>query len=102
MRWAHKDRQSAVFKRTIPALERTVALKFLAARLLQDEEGRARFIREAKVAASLKASVSGCKWGPPAHEASGSPTPLPQGEGCGVTGNSAYPPRPLSDPDEGL
>ena len=34
-------------------LERTVALKFLASNLLEDEEGRARFIREAKAAASL-------------------------------------------------
>ncbi len=34
-------------------LERTVALKFLAAHLLGDEEGRARFIREAKAAAAL-------------------------------------------------
>ena len=34
-------------------LERTVALKFLAPHLLEDEEGRARFIREAKAAASL-------------------------------------------------
>ena len=36
-----------------PKLERTVALKFLAPHLLEDEEGRARFIREAKAAASL-------------------------------------------------
>ena len=34
-------------------LERTVALKFLASHLLEDEEGHARFIREAKAAASL-------------------------------------------------
>ena len=34
-------------------LERTVALKFLASHLLEDEESHARFIREAKAAASL-------------------------------------------------
>ena len=34
-------------------LGRTVALKFLAAYLLQDDESRARFIREAKAAAAL-------------------------------------------------
>ncbi len=34
-------------------LERTVAMKFLAPHLLEDEEGRARFIREAKAAAAL-------------------------------------------------
>ena len=32
-------------------LDRSVALKFLAAHLLQDEESRKRFIREAKAAA---------------------------------------------------
>ena len=34
-------------------LERTVALKFLAAHLLKDEEARERFHREAKAAAAL-------------------------------------------------
>ena len=34
-------------------LERTVALKFLAAHLLADEESRKRFEREAKAAAAL-------------------------------------------------
>ena len=34
-------------------LERTVALKFLAAHLLADQEARKRFHREAKAAASL-------------------------------------------------
>ena len=42
-----------VYKAEDTKLERTVALKFLAPHLLEDEEGRARFIREAKAAASL-------------------------------------------------
>ncbi len=42
-----------VYKAEDTKLERTVALKFLAAHLLEDEEGRARFIREAKAAAAL-------------------------------------------------
>ena len=42
-----------VYKAEDTKLERTVALKFLASHLLEDEEGRARFIREAKAAASL-------------------------------------------------
>ena len=42
-----------VYKAEDTKLERTVALKFLAAHLLQDEESRARFIREAKAAAAL-------------------------------------------------
>ncbi len=41
-----------VYKAEDTKLERTVALKFLASHLLEDEEGRARFIREAKAAAS--------------------------------------------------
>ena len=42
-----------VYKAEDTKLGRTVALKFLAAHLLQDEESRARFIREAKAAAAL-------------------------------------------------
>ena len=42
-----------VYKAEDTKLERTVALKFLASHLLEDEEGHARFIREAKAAASL-------------------------------------------------
>ncbi len=42
-----------VYKAQDTKLERTVALKFLTAHLLEDEEGRAHFIREAKAAASL-------------------------------------------------
>ena len=42
-----------VYKAEDIKLERTVALKFLASHLLEDEEGRARFIREAKAAAAL-------------------------------------------------
>ena len=43
----------AVYKAEDTKLGRTVALKFLAAHLLQDDESRARFIREAKAAAAL-------------------------------------------------
>ena len=42
-----------VYKAQDLRLDRTVALKFLASHLLEDEEGHARFIREAKAAASL-------------------------------------------------
>ena len=42
-----------VYKAQDTKLERTVALKFLAAHLLKDEESRKRFQREAKAAASL-------------------------------------------------
>ena len=42
-----------VYKAEDTKLERTVALKFLASHLLEDKEGRARFIREAKAAAAL-------------------------------------------------
>ncbi len=42
-----------VYKAEDTKLDRTVALKFLASHLLEDEESRARFIREAKAAASL-------------------------------------------------
>ena len=42
-----------VYKAEDTKLERTVALKFLASHLLEDEESHARFIREAKAAASL-------------------------------------------------
>ena len=42
-----------VYKAEDTKLERTVALKFLAAHLLKDEEARKRFHREAKAAASL-------------------------------------------------
>ena len=42
-----------VYKAEDTKLERTVALKFLAAHLLKDEEARNRFHREAKVAAAL-------------------------------------------------
>ncbi len=42
-----------VYKAQDTKLGRTVALKFLASHLLEDEEARARFIREAKAAASL-------------------------------------------------
>ena len=42
-----------VYKAEDTKLERTVALKFLASHLLEDEESRARFLREAKAAARL-------------------------------------------------
>ena len=42
-----------VYKAEDTKLERTVALKFLAAHLLKDEEARKRFHREAKAAAAL-------------------------------------------------
>ncbi|MDA1315744.1 MAG: protein kinase [Acidobacteria bacterium] len=42
-----------VYKAEDIKLERTVALKFLAAHLLNDEEAKARFLREARAAAAL-------------------------------------------------
>ena len=42
-----------VYKAEDLKLERTVALKFLAAHLLNDEEAKARFLREARAAAGL-------------------------------------------------
>ncbi|MFT5434602.1 MAG: serine/threonine protein kinase, partial [Myxococcota bacterium] len=42
-----------VYKAEDTALERAVALKFLADHLLNDEEAKARFLREAKAAAAL-------------------------------------------------
>ena len=42
-----------VYKAEDTKLERTVALKFLAAHLLNDEEAKARFLREARAAAGL-------------------------------------------------
>ncbi len=42
-----------VYKAQDSKLERTVALKFLAAHLLKDEEANKRFLREAKAAAAL-------------------------------------------------
>ncbi len=42
-----------VYKAEDTKLDRTVALKFLAAHLLNDEEAKARFLREAKAAAAL-------------------------------------------------
>ncbi len=42
-----------VYKATDVSLDRTVALKFLAPHLVEDQEGRERFIREAKAAAAL-------------------------------------------------
>ncbi len=42
-----------VYKAQDTKLERTVALKFLAAHLLNDEEAKQRFLREAKAAAAL-------------------------------------------------
>ena len=42
-----------VYKAEDTKLERTVALKFLASHLLNDEEAKARFLREAKAAAGL-------------------------------------------------
>ena len=42
-----------VYKAEDTKLERTVALKFLAQHLLNDEEAKARFLREAKTAAAL-------------------------------------------------
>ena len=42
-----------VYKAEDTKLERTVALKFLASHLLEDEEARKRFHREAKAAAGL-------------------------------------------------
>ncbi len=43
----------AVYKAEDTKLERTVALKFLASHLLNDEEAKARFLREAKAAAGV-------------------------------------------------
>ena len=42
-----------VYKAEDTTLERTVALKFLAQHLLNDEEAKERFLREAKAAAAL-------------------------------------------------
>ena len=42
-----------VYKAQDTKLERTVALKFLAAHALEDPEYKARFVREAKAAARL-------------------------------------------------
>ncbi len=42
-----------VYKATDTKLERTVALKFLAAHAIEDPEHKARFVREAKAAARL-------------------------------------------------
>ena len=42
-----------VYRAEDTQLERTVALKFLAAHLLNDKEAKARFLREAKAAAGL-------------------------------------------------
>ncbi len=42
-----------VYKAEDTKLERTVALKFLAQHLLNDEEAKERFLREAKAAAAL-------------------------------------------------
>ena len=42
-----------VYKAEDTTLERTVALKFLAQHLLDDEEAKERFLREAKAAAAL-------------------------------------------------
>ena len=42
-----------VYKTEDTKLERTVALKFMASHLLEDEEARKRFHREAKAAAGL-------------------------------------------------
>ena len=42
-----------VYKAEDTKLDRTVALKFLAAHLLNDDEAKARFLREAKAAAGL-------------------------------------------------
>ena len=42
-----------VYKAEDTKLDRTVALKFLAAHLLNDDEAKARFLREAKAAAAL-------------------------------------------------
>ena len=42
-----------VYKATDTALDRTVALIFLASHLVEDQQGRQRFIHEAKAAAAL-------------------------------------------------
>ncbi len=42
-----------VYKAEDTTLERTVALKFLAQHLLDDDEAKDRFLREAKAAAAL-------------------------------------------------
>ena len=42
-----------VYKAEDTKLERPVALKFLAAHLVGDDEGRERFLREAKAAVAL-------------------------------------------------
>ena len=46
-----------VYKADDTKLDRTVALKFLAGHLLNDEEAKARFLREAKAAAGLDHSI---------------------------------------------
>jgi len=42
-----------VYRATDPALERSVALKVIAPELARDEEFRARFVRESRLAAAL-------------------------------------------------
>jgi serine/threonine protein kinase len=46
-----------VYKAEDTKLERTVALTFLASHLLNDEEAKARFLREAKAAALSHANI---------------------------------------------